>query len=76
MVGLGAVADTPVTIPVDEPTVALVTALLVHVPPASALESVVVPPTHTEAVPVIAAGNGNTVTCVVAIQLPEPDVPV
>jgi hypothetical protein len=67
---------TPVTIPLDEPTVALATVLLVHVPPASVLESAVVAPTHTVDVPVIAAGNGSTVTSVVAIQLPEPDVPV
>ena len=47
---------TPVTIPVDEPIVALIVEELLQVPPADALLNVVVDPTHTTAVPVIAAG--------------------
>src|ERR1043165_8763955 len=39
--------------------------LLLHVPPIVALLSVRVPPTHTLKVPVIAAGNGDTVTTAV-----------
>ena len=38
---------------------------LLHVPPAVALLSVVVEPTHTLVVPVMAAGSGLTVTVAV-----------
>jgi len=64
--------DTPVTIPLDEPTVAFAPWLLNQVPPASVLDSVVVAPWHTVSVPVIAAGNGFTVTIAVLIQPPLP----
>ena len=57
-------AATPVTMPVL-PTVALVTALLLQVPPLVALASVVVLPMQVNAVPVIAAGLGLTVTTLV-----------
>lgn len=57
-------AATPVTMPVL-PTVALVTALLLHVPPLVALASVVVLPIQVNAVPVIVAGLGLTVTTLV-----------
>ena len=59
---------TAVTDPLEEFTVATPGALLVHVPPEVASLKVVVSPTQTAAVPVIAAGNGLTVTIVVAIQ--------
>lgn len=39
-----------------------------HVPPAVVLLRVVVPPIHTEVVPVIAAGNAETVTVAVMLQ--------
>ena len=60
-------AVTPVTIPDPEPTVALAL-LLLHVPVPVASLSVVVRPTQTFMVPVIAAGNGLIVTTVVLIQ--------
>ncbi len=44
---------TPVTTPVDEPTVAIAVLLLLHVPPDVALLSVVVLPWQTLAVPVM-----------------------
>ena len=57
--------DTPVTTPVAGSTVATAGVALLHVPPAVASPNVVVDPTHTERVPVIAAGNGLTVTVAV-----------
>ena len=57
-------AATPVNIPVL-PTVALVTALLLQLPPLVALASVVVLPMQVNAVPVIEAGLGLTVTTLV-----------
>ena len=65
-------AVTPVTIPVDDPTVAL-PLLLLHVPPAGVEFNVVVRPTQTFNVPVIAVGFGFTVTTAVLIQ-PVPSV--
>ena len=61
--------DTPVTTPVKEPTDAIPELLLVHVPPDDALASVVVKPTHTLVVPVIAAGSGLIVTVVLALAV-------
>lgn len=59
--------DTPVTIPDDEPTVAKAIPELVHVPlPES--DNVSLASTHTDDAPVIAEGNGFTVTTVVAEQ--------
>ena len=60
-------AVTPVTIPVDDPTVAL-PLLLLHVPPAGVEFNVVVKPTQTLKTPVIAVGFGFTVTMAVLIQ--------
>ena len=40
-------ADTPVTIPVAKPTVAMPVALLLHVPPAVASDNVMTEPTQT-----------------------------
>ena len=53
------------TAPVPDATVASPVLLLVHVPPPDVLLSVVVTPTQTVDAPVIAAGNGLTVTGVV-----------
>ena len=63
-------ADTPVTTPVPEPTVALLVLLLLQVPPVVASVNAVVKPAHTLVVPVIEAGNGFTVTVIVGV-LPE-----
>ena len=64
----------PVTIPVVEPILAL-PLLLVHVPPAGVEFSVLVAPTHTFKVPVIAVGLAFTVTIVgVALIQPVPSV--
>ena len=61
-------ADTPFTTPVEEPMVARAVLLLLHmlVPDASA--SVVVFPTQTLVVPVIAKGSGLTVTFTEVVQ--------
>ncbi len=65
---MAAVPDaTPLTIPV-EPTVAIPVAVLLHVPPVVASASVVVALLHKVRLPVIAAGNGLTVTTAVMIQ--------
>jgi hypothetical protein len=53
---LGVPAPTPVTIPVPAPTEAIAPLLVDHVPPAIEFDNVVVDPTHTVAVPPIAAG--------------------
>lgn len=60
----------PETMPVEDPTTAIAVELLLHVPPGVLLLSVVVLPLHTSVVPVIAAGNGFTVT--VAVVKPVP----
>ena len=63
----------PVTTPVNEPTVAMVVLLLVHVPPPTVLLNVVVCPTHALRMPVMIPGALFTVTRRVALQ---PAVPV
>ena len=60
-------ADTPVTIPDDEPTVALPLPAL-HAPLPVLSLSVVPEPAHTIALPVIIDGSGLTVTTAVALQ--------
>ena len=59
---------TPVTTPVEELTVAAAGLLLLHVPPVVVQARVVVDPTDTLVVPVMAAtvGTGFTVTTAVA----------
>ena len=52
--------DTPVTSPVDKPTVAIAVLPLVHVPPPASLKDAV-NPAQTTAVPVMDDGNGFTV---------------
>ena len=56
----------PVTMPDDDPTVAMLLLLVLHVPPPASV-SVVVAPWQTVAVPVIAEGRGLTVT----VTLPD-----
>ena len=58
----------PVTVPVVEPTVAIVALLLLHVPPVFGSLKVVVRPTQVLAVPVIAEGTGVTVITLVVMQ--------
>jgi hypothetical protein len=58
---LGVPADTPVTMPDEAPAVACPGLLLVHVPPTVASLSVVVWPTQTTGVPVVATGVWLTV---------------
>ena len=62
-------ADMPVTNPV-EVMVAIVVLLLLQTPPMVASLSVVVDPTHTLAMPVIAGGPAVIVTPKVEVQLP------
>ena len=52
----------PLTVPEPEPTVAMPVALLLHVPPPSGSLKVVVAFTQSSRVPVIADGNGLTIT--------------
>lgn len=61
--------------PVDAPTVAIVIALLLHVPPAVVSASVLLPPMHNPLLPVMGATEGSTVTVVVVVQ-PVPLVKV
>lgn len=58
-------AKTPVTKPVAISIVATLVLLLVQVPPGVAFAKAVVAPTHNDAVPVIAAGDGMTVITLV-----------
>lgn len=60
--------DIPVTIPVDEPTVATAVVPLLQVPPMLLLLRVVALPAHNVAVPVLAAGVPFTVITVVRLQ--------
>ena len=61
----------PVTIPDPNPTVATAVLLLLHVPPPGVSNKLVVNPAQTVSVPVMAFGNGSTVTTAVAAQLPR-----
>jgi hypothetical protein len=64
---------TPVAIPVDNPIVAFVVLLLLHVPPVVESERVDVFPTHSIRLPPIAATPAFTVTTLVTEQ-PAADV--
>ena len=66
-------AAIPVTSPLDEPIVAVVVGVIPHNPPPAPSPKVVVCPTHTCIVPVIAVGAVFTVTDAVALQ-PVPNV--
>jgi len=59
---------SPKTKPVDEPTVAIVKAVDVHVPPGVGSLSGVVPFMQTLGVPVIGVSPGLTVTVFVTVQ--------
>ena len=60
---------TPVSVPVDKPTVAI-PELMLHVPPVGVLDRVDanVSPTHTTVDPVIPEGSGSTVATDFAMQ--------
>jgi hypothetical protein len=60
---------SPLTTPLLIPIVATVVLLLLQVPPVVLLLKVAVSPSHTLAVPVIAAGNGLTVIFLIARQV-------
>jgi hypothetical protein len=65
-----------VTTPVADPIVAILPLLLVQVPPAVVQLNVDVPPTHTDAEPVMDAAIGLTDTVTIALLLhPEEAVP-
>jgi len=70
---LGLPAATPVTVPEEEPTVALVMSLLAHVPPLVRSLSVDVAPAHNVVVPVIDDGVPLTVKGSV-VEQPEGNV--
>jgi hypothetical protein len=59
---------TPQTNPVPEPAVAIVLLLLLQVPPGVGSANDVQAPTHTSDAPMIADGDGVTVTTVVTEQ--------
>ena len=58
----------PLTMPVERPIVAVVVALLVHVPPVVTSPNVMVVPAHRLELPVIAAGEAVTVIGFVTVQ--------
>lgn len=60
--------DTPVTMPVLDPTVATAVLLLLQLPPDTEFDKFVVEPRHAINIPVIGAGVVVTVTTTVAIQ--------
>ena len=61
-------AATPVTVPVDDPTVAMALLLVVHDPPAETSVRFVDDPTHTKELPDIEDGTSATVSVVAAPQ--------
>jgi hypothetical protein len=65
---------TPVTMPVEEPTVAQPGAPETHVPPGVALLSVWVLPTHTVNVPVIGAKDPASLMVIDVLREISPDV--
>jgi hypothetical protein len=65
-------AETPVTTPLDEPTVAMLTLPLLHVPPPIESLNVVELPAHSVRMPAIGGIGGIEVTTTVA----EPAQPV
>ena len=70
---VGFPAATPVTTPVAAPTVATDVVLLLQVPPAILLLSMMVAPAHTVEAPLIvpALGTGSTVTVADAVADPQ-----
>jgi len=58
------------TVPVDDPIVAMAIVLLVHVPPATPSLKVLGTPIHAVLLPKIAVGDKFTVTIVLTKQVP------
>ena len=69
-------ADTPCTIPDDEPTVAVAILELLQAPPAVASVKVIFAPTHTEVGPVIVAIPPVTENRATALAEPQEFVTV
>jgi hypothetical protein len=66
-------AETPVTIPLTEPTVATASSAELQTPPDVALLNVVVAPEHTVKVPIMSVSKSAfTVITFVAATLPQP----
>jgi len=65
-------ADTPVTVPFDEPTVAIDVAELVHVPPVVVLVQVWEEPIQIGVVPVIVCVTGAVMVTVFVAVLTQP----
>ena len=61
-------ADTPVTIPVEDPAVATAVLPLLHAPPGVTSLNAVVAPIQTLVAPVIPEGSGLTVTVTMDAQ--------
>jgi hypothetical protein len=64
-------AAMPVTIPEEDPIVAMAGRLLSQAPPREVLLNAIVAPAQTTGGPVMAAGNGLTVTVKAVLQPPE-----
>jgi hypothetical protein len=67
-------AETPVTAPVEEPTVATAVLLLLHVPPPVLWLRVVTEPWHTLVVPVIGGSDSEETVTVPPILFAHPVV--
>ena len=67
-------AATPVTMPVDDPTVAMEVLPLVQVPPLTVLLKVDVVPGHSEVVPLIVPALVEELTVTVLVAMPVPQV--
>ena len=61
-------ADTPLTIPVSDPTVAVSILLLLHAPPGTTSVNIKLAPAQTTDAPVIGPGDKLTVIEVVVAQ--------
>jgi len=64
--------EIPVTIPLDEPTVATARLLLLHTPPGVPSDKVLVAPTHSWAVPVIPPTTGSALTVTMLVTEDDP----
>ena len=67
--------DTPVTIPVPAPTVALVVLLLLQTPPGAASDNVIVEPAHTAEGPEIVPALTLAITVMVLVTVAAPHAP-
>ena len=65
-------APTPLSIPVEDPTVATVGVLLLQLPPEGVHDNVTVDATQISVVPVIVPGFGFIVAVLVPVEVQEP----